>query len=223
MCGAIIGCSSIERALPVYRELLGYDRVRYDITGPLPDAFRVSTTGAVQGAPPQQRATAGGAPPPQHPIRRVLLERSAAPTSPLSPLYGSSHIELWELQRTTRPPPHIFATRQWGDIGFIHLCFEVRGLDLFRASAAQIAPVTVDSKETFRMGEAGGRFAYIEDPDGTLIELVETHRITVSKRWGIGIDLQKRAPGRPLSRLFFRVLSLGRKKLRSTPQKEGAL
>ena len=37
--------------------------------------------------------------------------------------------------------------------------------------------LTVDSNESFDMGDAAGRFSYIEDPDGTLIEFVETHKL----------------------------------------------
>jgi catechol 2,3-dioxygenase-like lactoylglutathione lyase family enzyme len=45
---------------------------------------------------------------------------------------------------------------------------------------------TVDSNNTFAMDNASGRFCYIEDPDGTLIELVETHRVPILKKW-VGI------------------------------------
>ena len=33
--------------------------------------------------------------------------------------------------------------------------------------------------ESFTMGDAGGHFTYIEDPDGYLIEFVETHKIPI--------------------------------------------
>ncbi len=42
------------------------------------------------------------------------------------------------------------------------------------------------------MGEAAGHFAYIEDPDGTLIEFVETHKVPISKKMGWYINLWKR-------------------------------
>ena len=42
------------------------------------------------------------------------------------------------------------------------------------------------------MGEAAGHFAYVEDPDGTLIEFVETHKIPVTKRFGWYINLWNR-------------------------------
>jgi hypothetical protein len=42
------------------------------------------------------------------------------------------------------------------------------------------------------MGEAAGHFSYVEDPDGTLIEFVETHKIPIIKKLGWYIDLWKR-------------------------------
>jgi hypothetical protein len=48
-----------------------------------------------------------------------------------------------------------------------------------------------DSNNTFAMDNAVWRFCYIEDPDGTLIELVETHRV-LSKKMGWYLDLRKR-------------------------------
>ena len=32
------------------------------------------------------------------------------------------------------------------------------------------------------MGEAAGHFSYIQDPDGTLIEFVETHKVPILKK-----------------------------------------
>jgi hypothetical protein len=43
---------------------------------------------------------------------------------------------------------------------------------------------TVDSNNSFEMDNASGRFCYIEDPDGTLIELVETHKVPILKKFG---------------------------------------
>ena len=56
-------------------------------------------------------------------------------------------------------------------------------------------PFTVDSCKDdghFDMGEASGHFTYIEDPDGTLIELVEVHKLTILKKPHIYIDMLKR-------------------------------
>jgi hypothetical protein len=71
----------------------------------------------------------------------------------------------------------------------------------------------VDSLGSFDMGEATGSFSYIEDPDGTLIEFVETHRIPILKKLGVYLNLKKRNyPSRPLPNLILRALGLARVK-----------
>ena len=62
------------------------------------------------------------------------------------------------------------------------------------------------------MGEAAGHFAYIEDPDGTLIEFVETHKIPILKKIGWYLDLTKRDALKPLPRWMLKSMGLNRKK-----------
>nr|HMP31069.1 VOC family protein [Saprospiraceae bacterium] len=62
------------------------------------------------------------------------------------------------------------------------------------------------------MGEAAGRFAYIEDPDGTLIEFVETHKIPIVKKLNFYYDLRKRPIQKPLPSLMLWAMSLMRVK-----------
>ncbi len=69
---------------------------------------------------------------------------------------------------------------------------------------------TVDSIDSFGMEGASGRFCYIEDPDGTLIELVETHKVAVFKKWGIYLNLKKRGIEKPLPDWMIRLLSLNK-------------
>jgi hypothetical protein len=61
-------------------------------------------------------------------------------------------------------------------------------------------PFTVDSGDSFDMGEAAGHFAYISDPDGTPIEFVETHKLPIIKKLGWNVDLRKRDPNKSLSK-----------------------
>lgn len=186
--GAIIGCSDIAASLPLYRDLLGYDTVIYDTT----EVFDHTPTRTV---------------------RRMLLTRGTAGRSPFSVLYGRSAIELWQLLPDGAPAEsHLFHGRQWGDVGFIHLCFEVVGMDAILAAAERIGVrCTVDSKETFAMGAAGGRFAYLEDADGTLIELVETHRVRLLKIPPLSINVAKRATPLPAFVLKMLILKRARK------------
>ena len=58
------------------------------------------------------------------------------------------------------------------------------------------------------MGDAAGRFTYIEDPDGTLIEFVETQKVPVVKKLGWFIDLAKRDPRKALPKFLFRMMGL---------------
>jgi hypothetical protein len=118
-------------------------------------------------------------------------------------------IEL--VQARERRARRIFDGRFWGDLGFIHLCFDVTGMDALRAQCeARGFPFTVDSQGSFSMASAAGRFAYLEDPDGMLIELVETHRVPIVKKVGLYLDLRRRDARRPLPDWMLRLLGLGR-------------
>ncbi len=62
------------------------------------------------------------------------------------------------------------------------------------------------------MGESGGRFAYVEDPDGTLIEMVETHKIPVLKKLGFYLNLKNRKSGKPLPNWMVNLMGLNKVK-----------
>ncbi|NOY36824.1 MAG: VOC family protein [Chlorobi bacterium] len=194
--GAIIGVSNIELARVLYSGILGYDVVVYDKTGVFED-FSVLPGGS-------------------EPVRRVLLRHSQSRMGIFSKIFGPSEIEL--VSTLERIPNRIFQGRFWGDLGFIHLCYDVNGMDTLREQcAASGLPFTVDSQKTqnddsFDMGEAAGRFAYVEDPDGTLIEFVETHKIPVIKKLGWYINLRKRDPEKALPDWLVKALRFNRVK-----------
>lgn len=174
--GAVIGVSDIEKSKVLYSGILGYDTVVYDKTKVWEDLSTVP----------------GGT----HSIRRVLLRHSLERKGFFARLFGPTEIELLQVQ--DREPQNIYKNRFWGDLGFIHLCYDVIGINKLKEKCESLGfPFTVDSQiETgptaFDMGEAAGHFSYIEDPDGTLIEFVETHRIPISKRLGWYLKLDKR-------------------------------
>ncbi|MBN2050889.1 MAG: VOC family protein [Spirochaetales bacterium] len=187
--GCVIGVADMEKAIPFYGDLLGYDRLLFDGTDIFEDMASVP----------------GG----EEKIRRVIMEPSTPPLGVFGAIFGKSRIELIECK--DRKPRKIFQDRYWGDAGFIHLCFDVYGMDALKETCASFGhPFTVDSGDSFDMGEAAGRFSYIEDPDGTLIEFVETHRIPIVKSIGWFLNIKKRNPKVPLPDVFLKLLALGR-------------
>ena len=171
ICGAVIGVSDIEKSKKFYTDLLGYDKV-----------LNVS-----EGVFDDFKSLPGG----QHKCKRVLLAKSVENTGNFSKLLGSSTIEL--VQVMDRKQNKIFENRYWGDLGFIHLCFDVYNMkELEKSFTKHGHPFTVDSAASFDMGEAAGHFSYVEDPDGTLIEFVETYRIPILKKIGWYLDVSKR-------------------------------
>lgn len=194
--GAVIGVTDIEKSKVIYSEILGYDKVIYDKTGIFAD---------FAGLP-------GG----EKECRRVLLRRSIPFAGPFSKVLGDSVIELVS---TAVPGRRIFENRFWGDPGFIHLCYDMRGMDELKAFCESKGfPFTVDSKKShegnsFDMGEAAGHFSYIEDPDGTLIEFVETHKIPLLKKFGLYLDLRKRDPHKSLPDWMLSTLKFSRVKV----------
>ncbi len=190
-CGCLIGVRDIDRARLLYSNILGYDAVVYDKTGIFDD----------------YAALPGG----RENVRRILLSHSESRRGSLSRFYGSSQIEL--VQCLDREPQKIYQDRYWGDLGFIHLCFDVHGMDSIRRTCEAAGfTFTVDSSQSFNMGDASGHFSYIEDSDGTLIEFVETHRIPIMKKFGIYLDLRKRNPEKPLPDWIIKTLSFSRVK-----------
>lgn len=191
VAGATLGVSDIESSKNFYKQLLGFDTVVYEQEGSFPELD--AWTGA------------------SHQYKRVVLERSAPYYGPFAPLLGQAQIEL--VQVLDRKAVKLFEGRYWGDPGYIHLCFDVRGMDVLQQRCEKMGhPFTVDSANSFDMGEAAGRFAYIEDPDGTLLEFVETHKVPIMKKLGIYLNLQNRDPKKSLPRFMIKAMGLSRVK-----------
>lgn len=99
----------------------------------------------------------------------------------------------------------------WGDLGYIHLCFDVQGMLTMREKAKWMNhPFTVDSTTSFDMGDATGHFCYVEDPDGTLIELVETHKVHIIKSLELFLNRQKRNSHKTLPKWLVKCLRFQR-------------
>ncbi len=197
IAGAIIGVTDIENACKVYSDILGYDEVVYDKEEVFNDFS----------------AFPGG----DKKFRRVLLKSSKKRQGSFSKLLGESSIEL--IQVLDREPKKIFKDRFWGDLGFIHLCYDISGMEALKQDCESKGfPFTVDSSvkhnedNSFDMGEAAGHFSYIEDPDGTLIEFVETHKVPILKKFGWYLNMKKRDPLKPLPNWMLNALALNKVK-----------
>ena len=187
--GAIIGVTDMDKSIEFYGSIIDYDHVDYDVTDTFAD---------FKGVP-------GG----EFKLRRVMLSRSKPIEGPLCEVMGTSHIEL--VMRVpdfdVPAPKKIYEGRLWGDPGFIHLCFDIRNMEEVRkASEAMGHKFVCDGGRNFKMGEANGHFTYIEDPDGTLIEFVETFKVPILKKLGIYLHLENRDDKKPLPRVITKAL-----------------
>lgn len=189
VCGALVGVSCMDKSIEFYKTICGYDEIVYDET----DAF--SDFDVLNG---------------QQEVRRVGLCRSSPNRGTFAPLLSQSILELVEAKK--KKLSHVFKNRYWGDIGFIHLCFDMRGMDEFKQYCAdRDYPFTIDTGEEFSMDDASGRFAYLEDPDGTLIEFVEVFKMPILPKYGIVLDITKRAMGKPLPSFMIKALRYRKK------------
>ena len=175
--GVILGVSDMDKSIEFYSTLLDYDKVIFDQTEVFDDL----------------QALSGG----ENRLRRVILERSKPIEGPLSRIMGTSHLEL--IQSMDGAGKKLYENRFWGDPGFIHLCFDVRNMDAVKVQTEAMGhPFVCDSGADFGMGDANGHFTYVEDPDGTLIEFVETYKIPIAKKFGLYLNLANKDDRKPL-------------------------
>ncbi len=185
--GAVIGVQDMDKALSFYTKVLSIDKIVYDET-------TVCEEGIAKGL-----------------YRKVLLQKTCSGKGAFGKLLGPVEIEL--VQSLDRGAVKIYADRFWGDCGFIHLCFDVLDMDALKQHAGKHGyDFTVDSVNSFGMENASGRFCYMEDPDGTLIELVETHRVPIFKKLGLYLNLKKRNLAKPLPDWMIKMMSISKVK-----------
>ncbi|GLR19635.1 VOC family protein [Portibacter lacus] len=163
--GVSIGVSDLEKSVQYYAKLFNFDTVKDLKVETYKDLNKIT----------------GG----KHLYRRAVLSHSKPRKGPFAKLLGANEIEL--IQVLDRTPNIIFKDRYWGDQGYIHLCFDVQNM----TEMEKHFELTVDSANSFDMGKAAGRFSYTEDPDGTLIEFVETHKIPILPKIGWYYKLSK--------------------------------
>jgi len=190
--GCTIGVTDMEKSIKFYG-LLGYDEIVYDSSGSFADWKGIN----------------GG----EGDFRRVLLSQKNQSRGGFSDLIGKSYIELVQ-DLSDRKPLKIFEGRYWGDIGFAHLGFDVRNM----AAIGEVLEkegygFTCDTKDVLSMGEnTKVHCTYIEDPDGTLIELIEVYKIPILEKLGIFLNVEKRAFSKPHPPLMLKALKFIRVK-----------
>ncbi|MFM6934277.1 MAG: VOC family protein [Flavobacteriales bacterium] len=192
VAGVLIGVSDMEKSMKLYRDILGYELEEMDVTSHFNDLIHLPGSNGR--------------------FRRVRLTHPTVKNGSFSELLGITEIELIQsLDRTD--VKKIFENRFWGDWGYIHLCFDVQGMDALElACKTHGFNFTVDSKNSFQMGEASGRFSYIEDPDGAWIEFVETHKVPIVKKIGWYVKLHPKRKWKHLPKWMLLALKFNRVK-----------
>ena len=187
--GAVIGVSDMDKAVAFYTKVLGINEVEYINEAAVHDVPAGEAQGGV--------------------FKRALIKKRVGSHGAFSKLLGSVQIEL--VEAIERKPEKIYANRYWGDCGFIHLCFDVLDMDGLKCrSEKEGYSFSIDSAHSFSMGSSAGRFCYVEDPDGTLIELVETHKVPIFKKMGWYLDIKKRKAGKPLPDWMIGMMALSK-------------
>lgn len=187
--GGVIGVSDTNKAIQFYSDFLGINEVISSETVTMVQPFSTEIE-------PLE-------------YKRTIIRKTAKPIGAFSQLLGSIEIEL--IEALERKPNKLFENRYWGDCGFIHLCFDVLDMDTLKQKSETLGyDFTVDSANSFEMDRAAGRFCYVEDPDGTLIELVETHKVPIFKKIGWYMDLKKRKNNAPLANWMIKLMGLSK-------------
>ena len=167
--------TDMERSLEFYRNILEYKDIVYDW----------------KGIDPMLAGIPGG----DRPMRRILLHDPRPSASFYSFYLDRGWIELVEVEG--KKGNHIFHGRRWGDIGQMEVCFDVHDIrgtfDELVSRGAK--PILEPNTDDFDMGHGStALFAYVADPDGTMIELAEATKLKVTEKFSI--DLRKRKPGK---------------------------
>ena len=191
--GGVLGCttgvSDMNRALKLYTSLLGFDEIVYDTTGVFDDW---------KGLPSGKQT-----------YRRVLLTQKNQPGGGFAMVTGKTYIEL--VQAMDRTPNFIFEDRIWGDTGFAHIGFDVKGMKALGDDLAHAGyGFTCDSNNALSMGNTKVHCTYIHDDDRTLIEMIEVYKVPIIEKWGVFLNVEKRDPMKPLPDFMLKALRFSR-------------
>lgn len=191
--GGVLGCTTgvcdMDKALKLYAGILGFDEVVYDCT----DHFADWSTLACG----------------KEKYRRVLLTQSNQPGGGFAKVTGKTYIEL--VQALDRKADYIFEDRIWGDTGYAHIGFDVKGMKAIGEDLAVAGyPFTCDSSNALSMGNTKVHCTYIHDVDHTLIEMIEVYKVPIIEKWGVFLNVEKRDPLKPLPDFMLKALRFSR-------------
>ncbi|MBU1669893.1 MAG: VOC family protein [Actinobacteria bacterium] len=150
---AVIGVSDMERSIAFYRDVIGFDGVVFD-TSETPEGMEAATGGAA--------------------CRTVTLKRTMKPASAF-PLDGGM-VRLVQLADGGGKP--LYEGRRWGDVGIMEMAMDVRDVVGTYRNAVELGASEFCGPTLMDMGMGSvGSFAYVKDPDGNIVELVETRKL----------------------------------------------
>lgn len=99
-------------------------------------------------------------------------------------MYGPGHVEIALCNKPLAS--YSYSGRYWGDPGLMHVCLEVVDFARMKNTLQEKGfELLVDSKDSFTMERSAGRFGYLEDPDRSLIELIQVHSIPLLPKLGL--------------------------------------
>jgi len=191
--GIVVGVSDINASIKFYSDLLGFSNVVYDETSTFNDFSTFLPNGSGR-------------------FRRVKLQKPVVEGN-----FGKLGHELFiELVQAVDDyqPRKMWTGRIWGDIGFVHLGLDVKGMKKLEQKMSDgNHPFTCDTKDVLSMGDSTKvHCVYVDDPDGILIEMIEVFKIPLIEKWGIYLNLEKRNPTKPLPKWLLGLMSFMRVK-----------
>lgn len=191
--GCTIAVKDIDAAMKLYSDQLGYDKVTFDETSTFDDYKNIGEGDKT--------------------FRRVKLIQGNMPTGGFNKVGGRTHIELIQ-EISDRPKTMMYEGRLWGDIGFVHLGFDVRGMVEIGEKLDKAGfGFTCNTKNVLSMGDSTKvHCTYIEDPDRGLIEMIEVYKIPIIEKLGINLNVEKSPLEKPLPDMLLKALKFSKVK-----------
>ncbi len=153
-----IGVSNIKQSIEFYTKVLEYDKIVYEAEGTFPEWDSIFGK--------------------DRKLKRALLTRSRKPEGIFRHFLRGGMIELIEVEGNSGK--HLYDGRKWGDIGFMELCFDVTDINETLEEVTKKGAEIIVPPYRQDMGmNTYATFSYIKDPDGSMLEFADIHRLPV--------------------------------------------